>query len=109
MAKELRNWIGANAFFAIAIYLGVWRDVQFVGYLVAAFVWVMFFSYAAVLYSGDNKARSLPVPRALGLLFDAGVLSVLILCGWPLTATGYVLAVLAHEAILWKAPKLPAR
>lgn len=108
MSKELRNWIGANTLFATAVYFGVWREVQVVGYFVAALVWVMFVSYAAVLYSGNRKSRSLPVPKSLGLLFDAGVLGVLVVCGWPLSATGYTLAVLAHEAVLWRAPKRPA-
>ena len=109
MSKELRNWIGTNALFAAAIYVGVWREIQVVGYFVAAFVWVMFATYAAVLYSGSTKARSLPVPRAIGLLFDAGVLSALVTCGWPFTATGYTLSVLAQEAILWKSARPPAQ
>jgi hypothetical protein len=92
MSKELRNWIGTNALFAAAIYVGVWREIEAVGYFVAAFVWVMFVSYAAVLYSRNAKARSLPVPRTVGLLFDAGVLGALVICGWPITATGYTLA-----------------
>jgi len=109
MSKELRNWIGTNALFAAAIYWGVWREIQLVGYSVAAFVWVIFATYAVVLYSGSTKARSLPVPRILGLLFDAGVLGALVTCGWPVTATGYTLSVLAHEAILWKSARPPAQ
>jgi hypothetical protein len=105
MSKELRNWIATNALFATAIYWGVWREIQLVGYSVAAFVWVMFATYVAVLYSRSAKADSLPVPRILGLLFDAGVLAALVVCGWPVTATGYTLSVLAHEAILWRAAK----
>jgi uncharacterized membrane protein len=109
MSNELRNWIGTNVLFATAIYVGVLREIQVVGYFVAALVWVMFAAYAAVLYSRNAKARPYPVPRTVGLLFDAGVLGALVVCGWPLTATGYTLSVLAHEAILWRAARPPAQ
>jgi hypothetical protein len=49
MSKELRNWIGTNTLFATAIYWGVWREIHLVGYAVAAFVWLMFATYLAVL------------------------------------------------------------
>lgn len=107
MNNPLRGWIGTNALFAAALYVGVWSELRVVGYLVAAFVWVMFASYVAVLYSRPEKLRSRPVPTLIGLLFDAMVLSVFVTCGWPLTATGYALSVLAHEAIFRRVASPP--
>jgi hypothetical protein len=109
MNKQQGHWIGSNALLAVALYVGVWCEQSLVGYLVAAFIWVMFTSYVAVLYSSPTKPRARPVPIAIGLLFDAVVLGVLVTCRWPLTATSYALSVLAHEAIFWRAARPPVR
>lgn len=60
MNNPLRGWIGTNSLFAAAIYVGVWSELRLVGYLVAAFVWVVFASYVAVLYSRSVKPRTRP-------------------------------------------------
>lgn len=107
MSKQLRNWIGSNAAFALAVYVGVWLDIEFVGYCVAIFVWIMFVAYAMALYNGDRTTHSRPVPAIANLLFDIAILSILVLSNWPATATGYALSVLAHEAVLRNAGAPP--
>lgn len=109
MNNPLLGWIGTNALFAAALYVGVWSEIRVVGYLVAVFVWVMFALYVAVLYSSPEKPRTRPVPTGIGLLFDAMVLSIFVMCGWHLTATGYALSVLAHEAIFRPVARPPVR
>jgi hypothetical protein len=67
---------------------------------VAIFVWAMFVAYAMALYSGDRKTHSRPVPVIANYLFDIAILGIMVLSNWPVTATGYALSVLAHEAVM---------
>ena len=41
MQKSTLTWVAWNAVFAVAIYVGIWSDVPYVGYGVSAFVWLM--------------------------------------------------------------------
>lgn len=90
------DWLLWNALFAVGLYFGVWLDVSLVGYAVVVFVWSMLACYLAVFYAGDKKkVWANPVPTYIGLLFDVGVLVVLISRNWHLTATAYALTAIA--------------
>ena len=42
-----RNWwIMANAAFGVGIYVGMWNDVEWLGYLTSILVWIMLASRA---------------------------------------------------------------
>jgi hypothetical protein len=102
--EPLSNWLKWNAVLAAALYVGVWLDVVLIGYLVVAFIWLMLVSYFFVLYAGkEGTVRSSPVPKPVGLIFDAAVLAVLISCHWYLTSVAYVLTAIVLEAVYRKA------
>jgi hypothetical protein len=95
MKRKQVDWLLWNALFSAGLYFGVWLDVAPVGYGVIGFVWLMLVCYLLVLYTGDKKTvRKQPVPTSLGVLFDIGVLMVLVSRDWYVTATAYALTVI---------------
>lgn len=100
MQKSTLTWVAWNAVFAVAIYVGIWSDVPYVGYGVSAFVWLMLGLYLLVLYPGDaTKLRERPIPWPVSVVFDVAAIYVFLERGWFVTATAYALAVLALTLI----------
>jgi len=92
MKRKQVDWLLWNALFSAGLYVGVCLDVAAVGYVVIAFVWLMLVCYLLVLYTGDRRTvREDPVPALLSVLFDIGVLVVLVSRDWYVTATAYAL------------------
>lgn len=93
MTKKQVTWAISNSIFALALYFGVWLDISLVGYLIVFFVWLTLAFYLIVLYSGDkNKVRESAVPAYIDLVFDIGILAILVISDWYLTATAYALS-----------------
>ena len=103
MKSEALLALGLNLLLLVALYGAVWLQLDWLGWLVQAFVWVMFGLYLVALYSGDaDKSYASPLPTWLGLLIDVLVLAMLLYADWYVTATVYALSCLAMEAVYRK-------
>jgi hypothetical protein len=108
MRQRTLNWLIWNAVLAAAIYVGIWRETPYVGYLVSAFVWLMLGIYLLVLYTEEpTKVRESPISWPVGLVFDVAATSVFVARSWFGTATGYVLGALALALIYHRSNPRP--
>ncbi len=91
------NWVSWNAILAIAIYLGIWQGVPYIGYAVSVFVWLMLGLYLLVLHGSAGRAKPhvRPVPWPLEVALDVAFVCVLIASGWLVSAAAYALSALA--------------
>lgn len=108
MNIKLIRQLAYNAVFLGAIWLGAWHSVQPVGWAVIAFVWVMALSYFSALYVGKLTTEfSDPLPRGVGWGFDVVCVFMFIHADWHVTATVYVLSVMALELVYLRSKKNP--
>ena len=88
---SLRNWwILANSTFGVGIYVGMWNDVVWLGYLTSMLVWVMLCSYLMAFWTrnGPHRYRN-PVHPLVGNLADYLFYAALVASGWIVTAAAY--------------------
>lgn len=100
MGHKAIRAMGMNGLLLGAIYFGAWQHMAWLGWLVAAFIWVMCALYFVVLFSSSpSQAAEDALPPAVGWLVDAAALFMLLHADWYVTATVYALSVLVLECI----------
>ena len=101
MQRNTLNFVIWNAVLAIAIYLGIWRGMPYIGYAVSVFVWLMLGLYLLVLRgsAGNAKPHVRPVPWPFEVALDVAFVCVFIASGWFVSATAYALSALALACI----------
>ena len=98
---SLRNWwILANSTFGVGIYVGMWNDVVWLGYLTSMLVWVMLCSYLMAFWTrnGPHRYRN-PVHPLVGNLADYLFYAALVASGWIVTAAAYAFSCIVLNAV----------
>jgi hypothetical protein len=98
---SLRNWwILANSTFGVGIYVGMWNEVVWLGYLTSMLVWVMLCSYLMAFWTrnGLHRYRN-PVHPLVGNLADYLFYAALVASGWIVTAAAYAFSCIVLNAV----------
>lgn len=100
MARPTIRAIVMNLLMLCAIYFGAWQQVEWLGWLVAGFIWFMCAIYFLVLFSDAHLPQSGdPFPFGVMWLVDATATYMLVHADWYVTATVYALSALVLEVI----------
>ena len=96
-----RNWwILANAAFGVGIYVGMWNDVTWLGYLTSVLVWIMLASYLTALWTRDRRHRyQNPVHPWVDGFADLLFYAALVASGWIVTAAVYAFSCIVLSAV----------
>ena len=99
-----RNWwILANAAFGVGIYVGMWNDVTWLGYLTSVLVWIMLASYLAALWTRNRHHRyKNPVNPWVDKVADVLFYAALVASGWIVTAAVYAFSCIVLSAVYRK-------
>jgi len=100
VSRQLLEWCLWNALFATALVAGILFEVVWIGWCVAAFVWLMLLMHLFVLLVGTSKPLADPVPWAIARTFDAGVIAFTAAFAWYATAAGYA-AAMAIQGLIY--------
>jgi hypothetical protein len=96
-----RNWwILANSAFAVGIYVGMWNDVEWIGYLTSMLVWIMLFSYLMAFWTRNRAHRyKVPVHPVVDKIADYVFYAALVASGWIVTAVAYAFSCIVLNAV----------
>jgi hypothetical protein len=96
-----RNWwILANSAFAVGIYVGMWNDVEWIGYLTSMLVWIMLVSYLMAFWARSRAHRyKVPVHPVVDKIADYGFYAALVASGWIVTAVAYAFSCIVLNAV----------
>ena len=100
MGHKAIRAMGLNVLLLVAIYFGAWQQIDWLAWLVAAFIWFMCAMYFVVLFSSGTPTSSEdPLPTGAGWLVDAIAIFMLVHADWYVTATAYAMSMLALKGI----------
>jgi len=96
-----RNWwILANSAFAVGIYVGMWNDVEWIGYLTSMLVWIMLVSYLLAFWARNRSHRyKVPVHPVVDKIADVVFYAALVASGWIVTAAAYAFSCIVLNAV----------
>ena len=99
-----RNWwIVANSAFAVGIYIGMWNDVVWIGYLTSMLVWVMLLCYLMAFATRNRMHRyKNPVHPLVDKIADFVFYAALVASGWIVTAVAYAFSCIVLNAVYRK-------
>jgi hypothetical protein len=87
------TWILSRGAFAAALALAVEFDLEWLQYFLTAFVWWMFMSVGSAFLEGAAVRRDHPpaAPQSAIAAFDLGMLAMMFMAGWYMTAFAYAM------------------
>ena len=93
-------WILANSAFAVGIYVGMWNDVEWIGYLTSMLVWIMLVSYLMAFSTRNRLHRyKVPVHPVVDKIADFVFYAALVASGWIVTAVAYAFSCIVLNAV----------